>query len=291
MAENFEKDTEKNKGILQLINNSTEIAGSTIASLALGLLTGDPIIATASGIGGKVLEIGFRMIGNEISRRMIGPREKIRAGAAIAFTLTGIRQRLENGEKPRQDDFFDKDISSRSKNEEILENVILKCQREPEEKKIRYISNAYINIVFEPEVSADLGHKIIKSAEQLTYQQLCILSMVGRREDDEDILRDFQLNPQLDHPLELSKLLHDCFELVTSGYIQGGLTLTASGRLPQYETLNPNSMLLENIGVAIFDLINLQDIPDDDIAPIAKLLHWEKKISSESGEISWNPEI
>ena len=113
--------------------------------------------------------------------------------------------------------------------------------------------------------------------------------MVGRRENDEDILRDFQLNPQLDHPLELSKLLHDCFELVTSRYIQGGLVFTSSGRLPQYETLNPNSMLLENIGKAIFNLMSLQNIPDDDIAPIAKLLHWEKKILPESGEVSWSP--
>ena len=149
----------------------------------------------------------------------------------------------------------------------------------------------YENTAFEQEISADLSHKIIKSAEQLTYQHFCILSMVGRRENDEDALRDFQPNPQLDPPLKLSKLLHDCFELVTNGYIQGGLTFTFNGRLPQYETLNPNSMLLENIGRALFSLMNLQDIPDDDIVPIAELLHWEKSTLPENGEVSWNPEI
>ncbi|MCY4553631.1 MAG: hypothetical protein OXC79_08150 [Candidatus Poribacteria bacterium] len=291
MTENFEKDTEMNEGILQLIDNSTEIAGSTISSLAVGLLTGDPIAAAVAGIGGKALEIGFKMIGNEISQRTIGQREKVRAGAAIAFALAGIRQRLENGEKPRQDGFFDKDISGRSKNEEILENAILKCQREPEEKKTRYIAKIYENSIFEQEISADLSHKIIKSAEQLTYQQLCILSMVGRRKNEEEAPGDFQLNPRLDHSLELSKLLHDCFELVTNGYIQGGLTLTSSGRLPQYETLNPKSLYLERIGIVLFKLMDLQDIPDDDIIPIAKLLHWEKDVSSESGEVSWNPKI
>ena len=287
MAENFEQDTEKNKGLLQLIDNSTEIAGSTTVSLAAGLLTGDPIAAVVAGMGGKALEIGFKMIGNEISRRMIGPREEIRAGAAIAFALTGIHQRLENGEKPRQDDFFDKDISIRSKNEEILENAILKCQREPEEKKSRYIAKIYENSVFEQEVSADLGHKIIKSAEQLTYQQLCILSLVGQRENTEEFLRDFQF----DFSLELSKPLHDCFELVTNGYMQGGLTLTHSGRLPRYETLNPYTMHLENIGIATFNLMNLHDIPDDDIAPIAKLLDWERHILPENGKVSWNPKF
>ena len=289
MTENFKNDSEKNGGILQLINNSSEIVGGTVAGFAAGLLTGDPALATIFGAGGKALEIGFRMIGNEISERMIGPREKIRAGAAISFAMMGIRKRLENGESLREDGFFDKNHTKRSDCDEVLENVVLKAQREPEEKKIPYISSIYENTAFEAEISANLSHKIIKSAEQLTYQHLCILSMVGRREKDEDALRDLQLNPQLGHPLELSKLLHDCFELVTSGYIQGGLVFTFSGRLPQYETLNPNSMLLENIGAAIFNLMSLQDIPDEDITPIATLLGWEKKILPEGGEASWNP--
>ena len=50
-------------------------------------------------------------------------------------------------------------------------------------------------------------------------------------------------------------------------------------------------MYLENVGIVTFNLMNLQDIPDDDITPIAKLLGWEKKILPESGEVSWNPEI
>ena len=287
MSDNVKKDIDKNEKILQLVNNASEFVGTTIASLALGMLSGDFFTTTAVGIGGKALEIGIRMLGNEISERMIGPREKIRAGAAFAFALVDIHQRTKNGEKVREDGFFDKDITGRSKNEEILENVILKCQREPEEKKIRYIPKVYVNTVFEQEISADLSHKIIKSAEQLTYQQLCILSMVGRRESTEEFPTTFQV----DFSLELSKLLHDCFELVTNGYIQGGLSLTFSGQLPRYETLNPHTMHLENIGIAIFNLMNLHDIPDDDIEPIAKLLHWKKKIIPDSGEVSWNPAI
>ena len=287
MTEHFEKATTKNEGILQLINNSVEIAGSTTASLAVGLLTGDPIAAAISGMGGKALEIAVKMIGNEILERMIGPREKVRAGAAIAFALAGIRQRLENGENEREDGFFDKNHWGRSDAEEVLENMVLKVQREPEEKKAQYIAKIYENSVFEQEISADLSHKIIKSAEQLTYQQLCILSMVGRRENAEEFRRTFQTHSSL----ELSKLLHDCFELVTNGYIQGGLTLTFSGQLPRYETLNPYTMHLENIGIVIFNYMNLFDLPDDDIAPIAKLLDWEKTISPESGNASWNPKI
>ena len=209
----------------------------------------------------------------------------------MILAAEGIRKRLESRESVRDDGFFDKNHIERSDADDILENMVLKVQREPEEKKIPYISKIYENTAFEQEISADLSHKIIKSSEQLTYQQLCILSMVGRRKNGKDMLSDFQLNPQPNFSLELSKLLHDCFELVTNGYIQGGLTLISSGRLPQYETLNPKSLYLENIGIALFKLMNLQNIHDDDIIPIAKLLRWEKSVSPESGEVSWNPKI
>ena len=264
-----------------------------------GSIIGVPLASTTlqSIIPEGVLEVGIptvanslKNIGQEFAERVLSPRE-LRVGSALILAAEGIRKRQEDGENRREDGFFDKNDSGRSESDEVLENMILKIQREPEEKKVPYIAKIYENSYFEPEISADLGHKIIKSAEQLTYQHLCILSMVGRRENDEDALRDLQLNPQFDHPLELSKLLHDCFELVTNGYIQGGLTFTFNGRLPQYETFNPNSMHLESIGTAIFDLMNLQGIPDDDIISIAKLLHWEKSISPESGEVSWNPKI
>lgn len=265
-----------------------------------GSIIGVPLASTTlqSIIPEGVLEVGIptlanslKNIGQEFAERMLSPRENLRVGSALILAAEGIRERQKKCENLRGDGFFDKNHMERSDADEILENMVLKVQREPEEKKIPYISKIYENTAFEQEVSADLSHKIIKSAEQLTYQQLCILSMVGRRENDEDALRDLQLNPQPDHPLELSKLLHDCFELVTNGYIQGGLTFTFNGRLPQYETLNPNSMHLESIGTAIFDLMNLQGIPDDDIIPIAKLLHWEKSISPESERVSWNPKI
>ena len=265
-----------------------------------GSIVGVPL-ATAtlqSMVPEEVLQItiptlanSLKNIGQEFAERMLSPRENLRVGSALILASEGIRRRLENGENRREDCFFDENDTGRSEADEVLENMVLKIQREPEEKKTPYIAKIFENTVFEQEISADLSHKIIKSAEQLTYQQLCILSMVGRRKNEEEAPGDFQLNPRLDHSLELSKLLHDCFELVTNGYIQGGLTFTYNGRLPQYETLNPKSLYLERIGIALFQLMDLQDIPDDDIIPITKLLHWEKDVSSESGEVSWNPKI
>ena len=272
---------------LKLIKQVIEygsIVGSPLASGALQGIVPEAVLE----IGIPTLVNSLKNIGQEYAERMLSSRENLRVGSALILAAKGIHKRMkDNNEIPRTDGFFDKDFSGRSRDQEILENVLLKCQREPEEKKIPYISNAYVNIVFEPEVSADLGHKIIKSAEQLTYQQLCILSMVGRRENDADI----PINFQYEFSLELSKLLHDCFELSMNGYVQGRLSFNVSGQLPRYEAFNPRSLYLENAGIVTFNLMSLQDIPDADITPIAKLLGWEKKILSENGEVSWNPEI
>ena len=272
---------------VSIIYQTHVIIGVPLASTTLQSIIPEGVLE----VGIPTLANSLKNIGQEFAERMLSPRENLRVGSALILAAEGIHKRLENGENRREDGFFNESDRGRSDADEVLENVVLKIQRESEEKKTPYIAKIFENTVFEQEVSADLSHKIIKSAEQLTYQQLCILSMVGRRRNDEDMLSDFQLNPQPNFSLELSKLLHDCFELVTNGYIQGGLTLTYSGRLPQYETLNPKSLYLENIGIALFKLMNLQDIRDDDIIPIAKLLHWEKSVSPESGEVSWNPKI
>ena len=106
MTQNFEKNSVKNDRVLQLIETSSEITSSTISGLAAGLLSGDPVTTIGVSVGSKLIEIGFRKIGNEILERMIGPREKIRAGAAFAFALVDVHQRTKNGEKVREDSFF-----------------------------------------------------------------------------------------------------------------------------------------------------------------------------------------
>ena len=224
MTEDFEKDTQKNKGIIQLINGSVEIASSAVAGVAAGLLSGDPILVSVIGVGSKALELTFRWVGNEISERMIGPREKVRAGAVTAFAMADIHKRLKSGENLRDDGFFDNMNAGRSDAGEILESVVLKAQRETEEKKIQYMGYLYSNIAFNSQIDVHTAHKFINIAEELTYRQLCIIKLsLNTDRIDFNNFGNSNITPKL------SSILTDFFEV------------------REKELIDPNNLLIKKI--------------------------------------------
>ena len=113
-----------------------------------------------------------------LAQRWLGPREEQRVGAAVlSFIVSDIQERMARGEQPRTDRFFVEEEGHRSDAEEVAENVILKCQREPEEMKIRYLGYLFSNVVFDSEISAQMAHQLTKHAEQLTYRQYGVLKV------------------------------------------------------------------------------------------------------------------
>ena len=197
VSEESEKDAEKNDKIRQLINYGTEIASGAVGG-ALGFLIGGPVGAVVGGAGAPVAAITLRSIGQEILERQLGSREKVRVGAAFAIAAADIRQRIENGESIRTDGFFDEKQTGRSDAEEVAESVLLKAQREPEEKKIQYMGYLLSSIVFNPHISVHIAHQLVKIAEQLTYRQLCILKL--------SVVKDkFGLRDKTTETMELSK--------------------------------------------------------------------------------------
>src|SRR5207245_7578611 len=136
------------------------------------------------------------------------PREKVRAGAVLAIAAEEINQRIENGERVRSDGFFDEKPSSRSDAEEVAEGVLLKSQREPEEKKIPYMAHLLSSVAFDPEISAQMAHQITKAAEQLTYRQFCILKLAIMKQ--EFGLRGEDYRQQDAFARELYQVLYEC---------------------------------------------------------------------------------
>ena len=284
MTENFDKDTQKNKGIIQLINNSSEIASSAVVGTAAGLLSGDPITGFVIGVGSKGLELTFRWIGNELSERMIGPREKVRAGAVAAFAVADIHKRLESGENLRDDGFFNKKDADRSEADEILESVVLKAQREPEEKKIQYMGYLYSNIAFNSQIDVHTAHKFVNIAEELTYRQLCIIKLASKSESF-----DVHNLEQTNLTMTFRSVLQDCLDLYDMGCIDGSNPLikriielyfstpgdalwSSSGKEAKYpDVVDTKNNRVREFGKYIFELMKLDLIPDDDVNEIVKV--------------------
>ena len=253
MSENLENKTSDGKFFRKVIESGTELVAGTL----LEVLSGSPE-AVLFAAGSAVTSIVLKDLVKEFSRRHLGPREEARIGGVLILASKEIHKRSERGDSFREDGFFDEKVTGRKDAEEVIENVLLKCQRDPEEKKIKYMANLLSNICFDSKISADTAHRIIKVAEQLTYRQLCILKIcaikdsLGLRGDDYRGQGRFSKN--------LYPILYECYDLSLSGYINLG------GEVAFGPTdIKPSQMNIQGLGGDIFNLMGLGGIPEEDL--------------------------
>ena len=267
VSEKSAKASKKNDGISRLIDYGTDIAGGA-AGAALGLFIGGPVGAVIGGASGPMAA----SIGQEILERQLGPREKVRVGAAFVIVAEDIHQRIENGESIRTDGFFDEKQTGRSEAEEVAESVLLKVQREPEEQKIPYMGYLLSSIAFDSQISVYMAHQLAKAVEQLTYRQLCILKLSVVK--DKFGLRDKNYREHGDFKKDLYQVLYECADLHNREYIHfGENTITYQANvLSKVMSVKPSGMTLQGIGEDLFNLMKLFLIPDQDITPIATQL-------------------
>lgn len=257
-------ETKSKKNTRQLISAGSELAGGAIGG-ALSFFAAGPLGAAALGAGGAVVSKTLVHIGCELSERVLGPREVTRIGATLALATKEISDRIKKGEKVREDSFFESDSTGRSKANELAESILLKSQREPEEKKIPLLAHLLANIAFDPEISVALGEQMIKAVEQLTYRQLCILRLAAIK--DEFKLKNTHYSRGKSFPRELYQVLHECYDLYTRGFIGNG------GRAALgIEGIVPASIQPQGLGVDIHNWMQLWQIQTEDISPLVDVL-------------------
>jgi len=175
MSTNKEKDP-----IKDIIETGSEISGGIGGAVIGGLLAGT-IGAMLGGASGPIIAKTFKIIGIEIKERFLSPRDNVRIGAAYAFAINKIDENERNGKNLRDDDFFEEIKNNRPASEEVLEGIILSSQREFEELKIKFLGNLYANVCFRAEVSKQHINQLIKTADNLTFRQFCILQLMNER--------------------------------------------------------------------------------------------------------------
>jgi len=183
----------------------------------------------------------------------------------LAIAASEINRRIEAGEKIRTDNFFKENTHGRSSAEEIAESVLMKSQREPEEKKITYMGYLLSNISFDSKINAEMGHQIIKSAEQLTYRQLCILKLAAVKQAYGLRAGDYREHGSFQK--ELYQILYECLDLYHRGFISFGGSVAFGPT-----DVSPAGMTIQGLGADVYNLMGLSNIPDQDIIPIAMQL-------------------
>jgi hypothetical protein len=161
----------------RIIDAGSQISGGLVGA-GLGLLMAGPPGALAGGGLGPAFASGLK----EVARRLLGRREEVRIGGALRYAYDAIKELEEGGNPIRTDDFFDITNSGQSSADEIVEGVLLAAQRSYEERKVQFIGYLMANIAFEEAVNRTSANWLIKTAQELTWTQLVLLSLVGRRE-------------------------------------------------------------------------------------------------------------
>ena len=264
-------DAAQARSLLSLMNKGLRITEPSISGAvgaAIGLLGGPPGAVLGSFVGGA-FSTAVKKLASEMDKRFMGPREQARVGVVCALGAAEIVERINAGDKLREDGFFEEGEAGRSDAEEVWESLLSKCQtRGVRAEAARTWATCSPVSPSMRAVDLDLAHQVISEAERLSYRQLCIVRVCALRESFN--LRSKPYASRRQETVSLSKkryaVLLECFDLYNRGFL--GSPNTALTALQ----LVPSELRSQGIGVVIHDLMRLDVIPDKDVSAVAKRL-------------------
>jgi hypothetical protein len=250
--------------VTRVVESGAELTGS-IGGVAIGLLAGGSGGAIAGAAAGPVI---VRVI-KDVASRILSHREQVRVGASLEYGISRIQERLDAGDRLRDDGFFSVNTSSsRSDADEIIEGVLLAAQRSYEERKVRFLGYLIANISFEPIVDRGLANHLIKLSETLSYRQLCLLSLVSQHERFELPGEDQRIRDQI--PWSVWSITRDLAALGFGELEIVGEIVTSEPRKtarPRLASPNPAPSALRPVreGVLLVELMDLRSVDDADL--------------------------
>ena len=98
-------EEERKEALHELVNSGSALTGATLG-VTLGFAAGGPPGAVLGAFIGTSMGRALKNIGDEVIRRYLGPRERIRVGAVFTYGLDKIRKNFEDGKEIRMDEFL-----------------------------------------------------------------------------------------------------------------------------------------------------------------------------------------
>jgi hypothetical protein len=246
------QEDSENDRIEEFIEAGSEIAGGAAAA-AIGFLGGGAPGVLGGAAAGPLIVRSLRWVASELKQRFLGPREEIRVGAVMAFAAQAVQDRLQAGETPRSDSFFEAEPGDRSSGDEIVEGTLLAAQRDPEERKLPYLGRLLASIAFTPRISRADANQLIQQFERLSYRQVLMLHLFAQRR----FSRKDDFRGQSPLPIDLVYVLYDAHDLYARGFINiGGEVMFGPG------DLKPAQGVVQGVGGEIYNLAGLNRVDD-----------------------------
>jgi hypothetical protein len=110
------------------------------------------------------------------------PRERVRAGAVLAFAVEYAATVHRNGRSVRSDDWFAPRAGGRCPAEELAEAVVVAARRSTDERRVRHLGYLLAEVAVSPDVDLELAGRALRLTDSLSWRQLALLAGVGRRD-------------------------------------------------------------------------------------------------------------
>ena len=250
---------------------SGDVTSASVGGLTGLVLAGPPGIVAGAAVASVLKEAIKSALDRAATQR-----------AVTVFTLASKRicAERESGKQLRADGFFDDSVSGRSAAEEVLEQIVQAAQQEPEERKLPVMANLYASIAFREDVDRGMASLFVRTAEQLSYRQLCLLSVFmdrgahHLRTSDYINAGDREQEPAIDLASRLGGVLEEAYDLFTRGLLDGvdgamGLRLDSH---PSQIYICPAKMKVQGTGSWLYTLMRLDQLPGQDLDPLIALL-------------------
>ena len=160
-----------------LIESGSPVAGSM--SSAAATVVFEPGAATVAV--DDLFAAALRTVATEAAAVPV-ERERVRAGAALAFAVEYAATVHRAGRTLRADGFSAGRPGLRPAAEELAEAVVGAARRSTDERRVRHLGYLLAEAAVSPDLDAGLIATALGLAEALTWRRLALLAGVGRRE-------------------------------------------------------------------------------------------------------------
>ena len=161
----------------ELIETGSPVAGSM--STAAATVVFEP--SSAKVQVDDRLATSLRTVATDTAGLPVG-RERVRAGAALAFAVEYAATLGGSGRRVRGDGFFSERAGGRPVADELAEAVVAAARRSVDERRVRHLGYLLAEVAFSPDVDAEVVLRALRLVEALGWRQLTLLAGVGRRE-------------------------------------------------------------------------------------------------------------
>lgn len=249
-----------------IIDMSSSIGGS-LTGAAFSLI-GGPTGYFIGPVAGSIVEYFFKKAGKEIKDRVLSQSEERKITTVYNLAAEKIKTRLSDGDQIRQDDFFGTEGTSRSKADEVFEDILFSVEKEVEEQKLEYMATLFSNIVFDSTVSKEESHQVISVARNISYRQLAILQIIIFNQYGKALFG--KINPSNDSPrgsmygtingYHNNSVLTEVLDLYRKGIIHSSTVIF------DVASINPSELIVAGVGLKLYNLMELENFPFDQVS-------------------------